>query len=75
VEGSMCMGIVTDLDIYRTAQLLLRQHGADAAIHSAMRHDALLEGGDLDGAAVWKRVLVAIDVLLVNDRPEHHSLQ
>ena len=67
--------MVTDPDVYRTAQVLVRQHGADAPIHAAMRHEALLEGGDLDGAAVWKRVLAAIDVLLVNDRAEHHSLQ
>jgi hypothetical protein len=67
--------MVTDLDIYRTAQLLVRQHGADAAIHAAMRHDAVLERGDLDGAAVWKRVLAAIDVLLLKEGPDGQALQ
>ena len=71
----MGRGMVTDLDICRTAQLLVRQHGADAAIQAAIQHDALLEGGDLEGAAVWKRVVAAIDVLLLKERPEATSLQ
>ncbi len=28
-----------------------------AAIHAAMGADAMLEKGDLDGDAVWKRIL------------------
>jgi hypothetical protein len=34
--------MIPDLDIYRTAQLLVKQHGADAPIHAAMRADAML---------------------------------
>ncbi len=44
-----------DLDIYRSANMLMQQHGEDAPIHAAMRADAILEKGDLDGYAVWKR--------------------
>ncbi len=47
------------LDIYRTANVLIKQQGEDAPIHAAMRADAMLEAGDLDGYAVWKRVLKA----------------
>ncbi len=43
-----------NLDIYRTANLLVKQHGEDAPIHAAMRADAMLEAGDLDGYAVWR---------------------
>ena len=39
----------------------MKQHGAEALIHAAMRADALLEAGDLDGYAVWWRILRAID--------------
>ncbi len=35
----------------------------DAPIHAAMRADQLLEKGDLDGLAVWKRILRAIEEL------------
>ncbi len=31
-----------DLDIYRAANLLVKQHGEDAPIHVAMRADAML---------------------------------
>ncbi len=49
--------MTSDLDIYRSAQVLIKQHGEDAPIHAAMHADAMLEAGDLDGLAVWMRVL------------------
>ncbi len=52
-----------DLDIYRAANLLVKQHGKDAPIHAAMRADAMLEAGDLDGYAVWKRIVKAVEEL------------
>ncbi len=52
-----------DLDIYRSANLLVKQHGEDAPIHAAMRADAMLETGDLDGLATWKRILKAVEEL------------
>ncbi len=55
--------IIPDLDIYRSAQVLVKRHGEDAPVHAAMRADAMLDKGDLDGAAVWKRVLRAVEEL------------
>ncbi len=55
--------MIPDLDIYRSANLLVKQHGEDAPIHAAMRADAMLEAGDLYGYAVWKRVLRAVEEL------------
>ena len=52
-----------DLDIYRSAQVLVKQHGADAPVHAAMRADGMLEKGDLDGYDVWKRILRAVEEL------------
>ncbi len=52
--------MTSDLDIYRSAQVLVKQHGADAPIHAAMRADELLEKGDLGGHAVWRRILRAV---------------
>ncbi len=34
-----------ELDTYRSARLLVQQHGEDAPIEAAMRADAMLEGG------------------------------
>ncbi len=53
--------MIPDLDIYRSANELVRQHGQDAPIEAAMRADAMLDMGDLGGCAVWKRILRAID--------------
>ncbi len=50
-----------DLDIYRVANVLVKRHGKDAPIHAAMRADAILEAGDLDGYAVWKRVVKEVE--------------
>ncbi len=55
--------MTSDLDIYRSAQVLVKHHGRDAPIEAAMRADAMLEKGDLDGYAVWKRILRAVGVL------------
>ena len=54
----------SDMEIYQSANVLIRQHGDGAGFHAAMRADAMLEAGDLDGLAVWKRILKAVDELL-----------
>ncbi len=52
-----------DLDIYRSANVLVKRHGEDAPIHAATRADAMLDKGDLDGFSVWKRILWAVEEL------------
>ena len=52
--------LTNDLDIYRSAKLLIDQHGEDATIHAAMQADACSEKGDLEGKAVWLRVIKAV---------------
>ena len=51
--------MTSDLNIYRTASVLIREHGEDAALEAAQRAGAMLEKGSLDGQRVWKRVLAA----------------
>ncbi len=55
--------IIPDLDIYRSAQVLVKRHGEDAPVHAAMRADARLQRGDLDGYAAWRRILRAVEEL------------
>ena len=52
--------MIPDLDIYRSASVLIPEHGAGAALEAAQRADAMLERGDMDGCAVWKRILAAV---------------
>lgn len=50
----------SDLDIYRTASVLIREHGDEADLVAAQRADSFFEAGDVDGSATWRRVLRAI---------------
>ncbi len=52
-----------EIDICRSASLLIKHHGEEAAIFAAMQADACLEKGDLDGKVVWLAVIRAIDEL------------
>ena len=60
--------MVSEIDIYRSANLLVRQHDAAASIEAAMRADAMLDRGDLDGQRAWLRILAAVNELL-DSRP------
>ena len=52
-----------EIDVYRAATVLMRERGEDAVIEAAMRADALLDQGDMEGRAVWLRVMAAIKEL------------
>jgi hypothetical protein len=52
-----------DLDIWRAATLLLKEHGEDAEIVAAQRADQMLERSDHDGQLVWLRIRRAIAAL------------
>ena len=52
--------MTSEIDIYRTASVLIRDYGDEADLVAAMRADAMLEKGSLDGQRVWKRVLAAV---------------
>lgn len=52
--------MVDDPDIWRAANMLVKRHGADAAVVAAQRADGLLAAGDPDGCAIWKRILAAV---------------
>ena len=61
--------MIVDLDIYRSAKLLVDQHGDRAPIHAAMRADEMLDEGDMEGRAVWLRIVKAVGVLLDTEPP------
>ncbi len=55
--------MIPDLDIYRAAKVIINQYGKDAQIHSTKRASAMLDKGDLDAYAMWKRILRAVEAL------------
>lgn len=53
--------MVSDLDIYRSARILVEIHGDTADVHAALKVDEMAEKNDAAGLATWKRILVAVD--------------
>ena len=52
--------MIPDRDIWRAADLLIREHRANAEVVAARRADEMLERGDRDGQLVWLRIRRAI---------------
>jgi hypothetical protein len=50
--------VISDLDIWRAANLMIGRHGADAELEAARMADAMLDHGDIDGQRVWLRISV-----------------
>ena len=55
--------MITDLEIFRAGNTLIKRYGEDAGVEAAMRVDAMLEDGDPEGLAVWKRILRPVEGL------------
>ena len=55
--------MTSDLDIYRSAKLLIDQHGDSAATEAAMRADEFLDPDNIDGRRVWTRIMQTIEEL------------
>ena len=58
------MRMLSDWELWACANELIRQHGADAPIHAAMKADEMLERPDLDGACTWRLIVHRINELL-----------
>ena len=66
--------MTSDLDIYRSANELIKQHGDAADIEAAMRADKRLAAGDMEGEAVWLQIVKAIEELLSEERPSDEKV-
>jgi len=66
--------VTSDLDIYRTASVLIREYGDEADLVAAQRADEFLEKGDMAGSAVWRRVLKAIKDIWREDRHDGEAM-
>jgi len=55
--------MIEDIDIYRTANLLIKKHGEGADLHAAEKADEMLASGDMEGSLTWKRILAAINAI------------
>lgn len=55
--------MITDLDIYRSANLWLAQHGEEAIPKARELAVGFQVKGDLDGSDTWVRIIVAIETM------------
>ncbi len=55
--------MISDLDLWRAAQIMVKRYGDGAATEAAMRADEFLDQGNLDGQRVWTRIMQAIEEL------------
>ena len=55
--------MISEPDIWRAANLLIRQHGDDAKLEAARLQDLMLDRGDDEGRLVCARIRRAIELL------------
>ena len=55
--------VVSEIDIWRAASLMLWWYGDTAEAESERRADELAADGDTAGVAVWRRIISAIGQL------------
>lgn len=60
---------IDPLDIWRSARLLMAEHGERAPEHAARRISELSAQGDTAGAAIWGDILAAIGSLRAQEPP------
>ena len=53
--------MLSDLDTWRAAQVMIKRYGDGAAIEAAMRADEFLDQGNLDGQRLWVRIMRTMD--------------
>jgi hypothetical protein len=61
--------MTSDIDVYRSGYTLIQQHGDGAANQAVVEADDLLNKGDLDGAAVWRLIVAAVNELQREEPP------
>jgi len=57
------LGVIQEIDIWRVAVLMVKRYAEDAEANADRRADELETEGDRAGAAIWRRVTVAIEQL------------
>jgi hypothetical protein len=62
-------GVISEIDIWRAANLMLKRYGEKAFEASSTRGEELAADGDHDGASTWRRITAAVEQLANNVPP------
>jgi len=55
--------MIPEIDIWRTAALMINNYGDEAATEAAIMADDFLSKGNIEAQRVWMRIAKAIDEL------------
>ncbi len=53
--------MLSDLDLWRAANVMIKRYADGAASEAAMRADEFLDQGIIDGERLWMRIVQAIE--------------
>ncbi len=62
--------VTSDIDIFRTAKLLIDQHGDEATSMAATMIREFIDLEDPEAIAVWSGILKAVKELLAQEKPD-----
>jgi hypothetical protein len=63
-----------EIDIWRVADLLMKEYGEEASYLASKRADAMLEQRDPEGYTAWLKVVKAIETLRSRGPAERESV-
>ncbi len=55
--------VLSDLDLWRAARIMVKRYGDGAATEAAIRADEFLDQGNLDRQRLWMRIMQTIEEL------------
>ncbi len=55
--------MLSDLNLWRAANVMIKRYGDGAATEAAMRADEFLDQGNLDRQRLWMRIMQTIEEL------------
>ncbi|NQV48507.1 MAG: hypothetical protein HQ504_12115 [Rhodospirillaceae bacterium] len=61
-------------EVYKLADSLMRRHGKDAVIVASMRAGEMLDMGDMEGYRTWKRLIMLVDGMAADGAPPNMNL-
>jgi hypothetical protein len=64
VSSAIVSRVIREIEIWRVAVLMVNRYADEAEANSLLRAEELAAEGDHAGAAIWRRVKVAIEQLI-----------
>ena len=68
-SSTIVPSVIQEIEIWRVAVLMIKRHSDEAEANSFVRAEELAAEGDHAGAAIWRRVTVAIEQLTDTTQP------